>query len=232
MEREETVKFFPADALFIEPIPFLKYLISTDDRKSEYLKCPAVTDFFKNTFVVLSPVDAIIKYDKESDMLHVSGQGIGQDLYDAMVVNRGNQIRDNDKFLMTFGIPQILLYSKKNVVLESLPTFMAYKSCRNYNIIPGKFNISKWIRPVDFTFEFIDENHPITLKRGDPIFAFRLTPDDDSKVELIRELNKFKEDWYLIGNFVQIKKFLPRLTLNNAYKLAEPIIDFFWKSRK
>ena len=51
---------YPADMLFIEPVNYIKYLKTVDKRESGYIQCPAFTDFFKNTFVILSPIDITI----------------------------------------------------------------------------------------------------------------------------------------------------------------------------
>lgn len=233
--ESEDKKLYPSDALFIEPINFLKYLTSENKRKSLYLQCPAFQDFFKNTFLILSPIDITIRYFKNEDRLWINGsEGINQEFFDKLVLSRKLEINSEyDKYLLTIIGISMTFFSEKSIEMEVLPSFMAHTGSRNFNIIPGKFNIGKWIRPVEFAFEFIDEDTPVIIKRGDPLFAVRFSPDDNTKVELQRhfqsDVSKYKA---VTSSLVAVKRFFPKLPLQQSYKLAEPIIRLFWKSFK
>ena len=231
----EDKKLYPSDALFIEPINFLKYLTSEDKRKSRYLQCPAFTDFFKNTFLILSPIDITIRCNKKEGTLRINGpEGINQEFFDELIFDRKLDINiEHDKYLLSIIGISMTFFSEKSIEMELLPTFMAHTDSRNFNVIPGKFNIGKWIRPIEFVFEFIDDEAPVIIKRGDPLFTIRFSPDDNSKVELQRHfqlnISKYRA---VASSLVAVKRFLPKLSLQQAYKLAEPIIKLFWKSFK
>lgn len=231
--KQDLSSIYPADMLFIEPIGYIKYLRTIDKRDSGYIQCPAFTDFFKNTFVLLSPVDISITYDTKEQSINVSGErGINQEFYDNFVEGRLSQTGGADRLLMTLDLLRLYFITKDPVSFEILPNFVLYNTNKNYNVIPGKFRIDKWIRPIEFAFEFIDDNKPIVIKRGDPLFTIRFTPEDDSKVELEREIiEDIKLLRHVITNHTSLKSFLPKLPLKAAYEIAKPFIKLFWKQK-
>jgi hypothetical protein len=224
---------FPSEIMFIEPVNFIKYVSSIDKRESGYLLCPAVQDFYKNVFIVLAPLDITITYDKENNRVNISGNsGINQEFFDTYIKIRQDQPQNNDRFLLSTSFLQLVFYSQDSITYETLPVFTAYTKNSNYNVIPGKFNISRWIRPIDFTFEFVDDELPVVIKRGEPLFTFRLSSQDGSKVELLREMNNFnKELYHTMNNFTAVKEFSPKLSLETLYQMAEPVIKLFWKNK-
>jgi hypothetical protein len=224
---------YPSDLLFIEPIRYLKYIKTIDNRESAYLNCPAFTDFFKNVFVIQSPIDIAIDFNKEQDNVTITGEkGVDQDFFNTYVQTRGEQIGKFDKFLMTCTFLQLIFYSKEPVIIEYMPSFTLYKKNINYNLIPGQFRIDKWIRPLDFTFEFIDQSKPIIIKRGDPLFTLRFNSLTNDKIELERELCIDSELFkHTIDNHTTLKRFIPKLSLKAAYNIAEPFINLFWKHK-
>lgn len=228
-----TIPPYPADLLFIEPIRYLKYIKTIDKRESAYINCPAFTDFFRNVFVIPSPIDITISFDKKNDSVTITGdKGIDQNFFNNFIQARGKQIGKQDKFLLTCTFIRLIFYTKDPVLIEYMPSYTLYKQDNNFNLIPGQFRIDKWIRPLDFTFEFIDESKPIIIKRGDPLFTLRFNSASSDKIDLERELCLDSELLkYTIDNHTTLKRFIPKLSLKAAYDIAEPFINMFWKHK-
>ena len=215
------------DLLVVEPIPFLKWLTNNRE-KSDYMKCPAVIDFFKNTFVITAPFDIQINIDENTRYVLTDKS---QEIYDSFILNRSHQSSDNDPLILTLP-PNLIFWSNDDIVIESLPMFLdTSESFENINLIPGTFNISKWIRPLDFTVEVKDLSKPITIKRGEPLFCVKFITKKGNKVELERtELTAELE--YVVRGCTILKNFMPKQTLNSVYVMAEKFINRFKNSQK
>ena len=128
--------------------------------------------------------------------------------------------------------PHLLFWSDSSVLIESFPALFDTESQVGQKIktIPGIFNIGKWYRSVDFTFEALTSNLPVIIKRGDPLFCIRLTPDKKDKIilEQTEITNQMKDLMYGFTGIKRVKKFLSLIKL---YDIAKPIIDFYRKSR-
>ena len=85
-------------------------------------------------------------------------------------------------------------------------------------MIPGTMNIHKWIRPVDFTFEIIDLDQPLHLKRGDPLFAVKFKTSE--KVNLTH-IEYSKDLKHITEACLASKTYVPRKSLKYRYKMAE-----------
>ena len=89
----------------------------------------------------------------------------------------------------------------------------------------GEFNISKWIRPTNFSF-FLDQNcDKITFKRGDPLYAVKFNTEHNIKFKEI--LSEKARNIVLTEQqkAVSLKKWYPRISLDESY-------SYFSKSMK
>jgi hypothetical protein len=212
--------------LYKEPIPFYSYLSSK--RNSEYMKCPALIDFCRNTYVITAPFDFSISFDMKNQKVYSS---ISQQYYDNLIIPRGHDTTEIDPLLITLP-PVYVFYSHQNIVMESMSLFILNNdSIDNVNLIPGKFNIQKWIRPIDFTIEIKDTNKDVKIKEGDPLFCIRFTDiENNSKINLERtEFTEKLQD--IIFSCVHIKDISPNLSLKRCYELSKKYLNFL-RSKK
>ena len=185
-------------------------------RNSQYIKCPAFLEYYKNTYLIRSPIDIKITYD--NGQLYITPQN--QDFYNSYINHRGHQITETDPFLMSFVL-QYLFIADKDCFVEVLPASF-HSIATKIRTIQGTFNINKWFRPIEFAFEFINENEPLVIKRGDPLFYVKFRTPKDEKVFL--EQKDFEKS--VLNNVkacVNLKNALPNCSLNYLYKLAQRI---------
>jgi len=97
-------------------------------------------------------------------------------------------------------------------------------SVSNLMSIPGTFNISKWIRCIDFSAEIKDEKKPVKIKKGDVLFYVRFKTKDDSKVELERVPYTVELKYATTACF-SVKNHIKNLPLKILYKMAEPFLS-------
>mgnify|MGYP003347042052 FL=1 len=211
--------------LGLEPISFIKYF-STKRESSAYLKCPAFLEYFKNTFVIFSPYTLDINIDRTRPWCSINS--IPQDVFNEFVEFRTHQFGINDPVILTLP-PKIVFYSNEEVTIESIPLFLDRSEYgKNLRVIPGSFRIDKWVRPVDFTCEILDDRKNILIKRDDPIFCVRFTNPDNWDINLERVLPS--EDLEKLSHeCVSLKFYMKNLGLKQLYKLSENYLKLLGK---
>lgn len=202
----------------LAPVPLLKYLLKVR-AEVNYLKCYSVLGVCKNSFVILSPYDLTISTNAETTFLNV--QEFDQSAYNHLCRNRGSTDRG---FMMSMP-PALVFYSKEDVVAEVMPTQLIDLP-KDTAFISGRYNISKWIRPVDWTFELVNGATEVQVKRGDPLFVIRFTTKNDEPVAL--EQVPFTEELHKATiACTQVKSVLRKMPLNKLYDMAASYISKF-----
>lgn len=207
------------DLAILDIEPVLPHIIKSrnHDKQHSYLSCPAFIDYYKNTYVVRSPITTKLTVDYDKKYLSIYPQP--QDFYDNFIDNRARVLGENDPFLMSICM-FYLFVADSECLVEQLPVLFHDNQISNIRTIPGTFDISKWYRPLELAFEVIDHTKPIEITRGDPLFYVRFIPKDGGKVNI--ERTQFSKEQ--IDNTVQcvlFKKAVPKQPLKILYKLAE-----------
>jgi hypothetical protein len=205
------------------PEPVLPYIVANRkvvDPNEAYISCPAFLDYYKNIYLVRSPVDIQITYTSDTNGLRIAPQD--QYFYDKFIKHRGNPSVKENPFLMSF-LFYYLYIADDECMVEQLPvTFHDNAVASKIRVISGTFDISKWFRPVEFSFEFLNKDEPLVIKRGDPLYYIRFVPKDNSKVRL--EKKKLSEEVFNATNSCTSLKFgLPRQPFKILYELAKRV---------
>jgi len=213
------------DITYFAPTPVLKELFSKRKNTAGFFRCPALKEITKNTYAIRAPYD--LNFEVTADGGFTSN--VSKEFFESLCIWRGNFGNDIDIYAMTLP-PAYLFYSKSSVKIESIPAFMeTNKSIENINLIPGSFNIGKWIRPVDFTFEVKNSKLPITMKRGDIIFYVRFITEDESEIELERSIDNSIYD--VSYTCLSVKERIHHMPLYKMYDMAADYISSFWKTK-
>ena len=215
----------------IEPPSALREIINARDVShiGHFTKCPAFTQYYKNTYVIKSPIDIEFTYDSETKRLNIFPQG--QRFYEANVIHRGHLIGEQDDFLMSFVL-NFLFIADKDCVMELLPCSM-HKSefADKARIIGGSFNINKWYRPIEIAFEIKNSSVPIKVKRGDAFAYVRFLPKDESKIKL--QYKSFsRETLDAVGECLFVKDLTNKFSLAMLYRFSERIRNKLWFNKK
>jgi len=196
---------------YFEPEPAYKYLIGKK-ANANYIRCPAFSAYLKNTYILRSPIDfKIWFFDGE---FHTDS--CDQKFYDK---NIWCKVGISGEHLVQMP-PTILFFTKDNktVTAESLPPVM--HEVPNALFIPGSFDISKWVRPLNFAFEISDVKKAVNIKRGDPLYMVKFICEDGDSVELERVL--MDEDLrQVIATCTGLKHIAPKINLKTLYGMAE-----------
>lgn len=210
--------------LITEPPENFYAYIKSKREESSYLKCYAFIDYFKNAYIIKAPIDIRLKYTRENNWL--SADGITQEFYDAFVQNRAGQFSKNDPPLVTM-FPRYVFYSDVSIEMSSLPVPLI-DGIKNTRHIPGKFNISKWIRPIDWSFEIEDVEKEIIVKRGDPLFIVLFDAPNNEKIVLNRVPYTEELEKVMLA-CTGLKTRIKKLRLDKCYEMAESFLSMWRK---
>ena len=191
-------------------------------RKVKYIECPAFTDYYKNCFLVRAPYDIEIEVKKTAENVkYFNIKDKDQDFCNKYIFDRNNE---NSLFSMISLEYSYLFYSEKSVMIEMIPAGLHLhesEHLKNTMLIQGTFDISKWYRGIGYAFEIIDDNIPVKIKRGDPVFYVRFLTDE--KINIVYEHeNKYVDN--LSSACVNIKKFTKNNTMKTNYEIASHMI--------
>jgi hypothetical protein len=221
-------RFDNVDIAFDEPTPFLKdFFISRE--APTYFQCYGFLDYCKNIYIIKAPCDFTLTVDR--GIKYVNVLGITQETYMSYFNNRGEESADNDPYLFT-ALPSYTMYSDEDVMAEAIPMFL-HKTPHldNVRLIPGTYNIGKWIRPLDFSGELLDSTLPLVIKRGDPLFCVRFVTPNNEKVELERVMYSGKLE-QVAKACATTKHMVPKQPLNKLYEMAEPLMQLLGFQKK
>jgi hypothetical protein len=203
-------------------VPFanLSRHITSSRKGSTYLKCPAHTDFLKNTFVFCAPFDLNIDIavDTRTKSARVFCDNIDQEIYQNIVDTRFIPDAASKKVKhAVLGIDWLtVLQSQESCLLQVFPAFMHRNDfTEKTTLIPGEYDISKWTRPVETVFEIRSHNERIEIKRGDAIAYMKFNSIDT--IKLFKAVTPW-EEIILCNNIRNADKFRP---LRERYQALE-----------
>lgn len=218
-----------ANVTFLDPVPYISHLVKVRGKDDVFLKCPAVIEYLKNCFVILSPFDIELEFDHTRVRIVNPSQIDNPDLFkfiSGYKINRTLEQPAGALPLLSLS-PMYTFYSVDDVQLEILPPIL-FNTASKYNIVPGKLDINKWIRPLDWTFEIFNPNENLIIKRKDPLFVIRFTNTDNSKIKLERSFSN--KDLFEFSRATSLSRTLvPNLSLKERYAMAASYVKSFLK---
>jgi hypothetical protein len=203
------------DFLWLEPEPLIPHLISQRHKSTDFFKCPAFREHYRNAFVIKSPIDVTIKVTEVENKRYVYTPDHDQEFFDNYV----HLMLDDDPVYTKLTIMfDYLFYSKESVIMEQIsPSMETVDFQSNINVVPGEYDISKWIRPIEFNFEIKDDTKTVEIKRGDPLYYIKFRTDKTVKLERTEYDNGIDDVARTIWLF---KRYTRDNTMEENYQLA------------
>lgn len=217
-----------ADHLLIqEPQPVLSEIAKERPKLPNYFRCPAFVKSCQNAFLIRSPVDVNVTIKNNSE---IYTDRYGQGFYNTHIENKQHHSDPLNPFLMS-AFPECVFYSNEPVEMETLDPFLLHSNVsRNVRLVPGCYDISKWVRPVEYAFEVIDQHQPLEFKVGSPLMMIRFKTKHNRPVKLVRVMFDSKiED--MVKASTTLKMFRKNLSLEKLYGLAASYLEAWRKSK-
>lgn len=170
-------------------IPFKSLVkdIATSRKGCTYLKCPAHTDFLRNTWVFCAPFDLTIEIDvdPDSDMVKIHCENISQEIFESIIdtrfLSKTEQAKNPYPLL---GIDWLYIFAcDEPLMMQVFPAFMHKNDFTNKTtVIPGEYDVGRWTRPVESVFEIRSNREKIVIKKGDAISYVKFSGEDQIKM--------------------------------------------------
>jgi len=170
-----------------------------------YNKCYAHKWSLLNRFKFKSPVDIdfTISFKKANDFLITSNRGDTKNLGKSVIFPVGNMVEE-DKLVFQITA-NICFYTKEKCFLEQCHPEQSFPDLK---LIKGKFDISKWMRPISLAFEAQKKHQRIVITRRDILCEFVFHADKISEpIKLVENTNpspdliKFAKDNASVTSF-------------------------------
>ena len=213
--------WFPPDEihhwniLFSEPKKLLNTVLKevstrNDNRLKGMIRCPAFSNIGKNTYYVENPIktefNLIPQEMNEKIRRPFKIEYISENFYNCNFSNGGNTI--------SYGLPYIFFCEDDLELMLTGPHFSKTSYTDYGNIVPGRFNISRWFRPINLEVLLNKDNYHFKMEENEHMAYFTFLTDN--KVELKRfdlndSLRKISEtcanvsDWW--SNIPLIKRY-------------------------
>jgi hypothetical protein len=199
-------------ALFIKK-PESVYDTHIKEGEYKYKQCPATNSLTKNTFIVRSPFDANFVVDVDSHTLELIPPFVQPNDFFNM---RKGQYGPNDQPLMSLNFHQIVLTEHEKV--EATITAPWFEEAQNdFRVIPGRFMISDWWRPLDFAMQLRTRKQVVKIKRDEPLFYITISTKDPDDIAVMREVRLTEELKSFLNIATDSKYYQPRCPLKTLY---------------
>ena len=146
---------------------------TTENIRRNFKYCPAVKDMIKNVYRLKFPFDYNITFT-DTDIV--------SSVYDQEFFNKMVLIRSVEKKHLSFNLTYLFVCEESLEIESSSCYFSDNEFVNKTMLVPGKFNIGKWIRPLDCAFFMKNGFDSLNVKRGDDYSYVKFNTNE--KVEL------------------------------------------------
>ena len=183
-----------------------------------FMHCPAFRDAVKNSYVIFSQtdIDLSIQTNENNEIqnfgfTHPEKIAIGGKL--SHMPSLKNQFLIETDMAVTFFSEQSLDISITSPFFHETPYLSSAA------VVPGKFNIGKWFRPINFEFNLWENVKRLKIDSGEPILYFNFYTDS----KIVFKRFQFNERlFYLSSQLVRYRQNPDKpMSLMTRYKKFE-----------
>jgi hypothetical protein len=196
--------------LYKEPQPLLQDLLTErgPENPHDFFACPAFHLHSSNTFIVRSTVDAHVAIRPEGFAALDERSKLTGQLFSYMHATRKN-------YRTILFDHRMLFFSERSVVLSTYPAYMHRTEVQtSLCYVPAAYDISKWLRPLQGTYEVLESVPSVRIRQDDPLYYVKF--DTTEKVRL-RRFQTVPELQDITHGCVHYKLFRPRSSLDRVY---------------
>lgn len=173
-----------------------------NSKDQEFLRCPSVINFSKNIFSIKSPIFYSFMWNGEELKCD---ENFNNSLKSNQVL-----VRDMNNGIFSISCPSLIFFCEEDVEMSLCGAFLSNNDItENSNLISGKFNISRWFRPIDMAFILKEKakNKILSVKQGDVLMyvtfytnepvvfkKFHMNENLHKIVDYVKSQSKFQYD--------------------------------------
>jgi hypothetical protein len=176
----------------------------------EYFKCPAFTQYHKNTFVIKSDLSINFGFNPNNQF------GISHYNEDFLYGNFRTRNPEEKVIDLTWNLHT---FADQEVKISILPAnFDINDFTKKSMLFTGEYDISKWFRPIQCTFKMLE--NPISIKRGDALYYIHFHTEKNIKLHNFKINDSIRE---MYSDLAALKRYAPAKSLKFLYD------TFFYK---
>ncbi|HEY0009221.1 MAG TPA: hypothetical protein VGB55_10895, partial [Tepidisphaeraceae bacterium] len=174
----------------------------------DFFACPAFHKHAQNMFVIRSTVDANVAIKPDGfHALDEHSKLTGQ-LFSFLHPTR-------KKYRSILFDHRMLFYCEESVQLSTYPAYMHASEVQSKLVyVPAAYDISKWLRPLQGTYEVLETTPGVRIREDDPLYYVKF--DTTEKVRL-RRFQMVPELNGIAHGCVHYKLFRPQQSLEKVY---------------
>lgn len=159
--------------------------IQFPEKHNNWKLCPAFLDGVENIYGLKFPLDLDV---------NISHNNIETN-YDYDVSNYLIKMRDFERKFFSIGI-NLVFFSDGDLEMELLPPYLEDNDFINKAVsVPGKFNIGKWLRPIDLALVMKGNHTRLRAKKNDVFNYIRFNkPVKFVQFDYTQELSDIQKD--------------------------------------
>lgn len=182
---------------------------TTEKNVAQINQCPAIVEELKTTYEIHSLFD----YE-----FNVIGNTVKSNMYDQAFFDKYITIRSSKHKLFSF-MQQLIFFTEEDDLDASINKFPFLEQnniTERCVLIPGRYNIGKWFRPIEFSF-FMKNNFN-SFKVGVDEVLYYVQFHTNKKINLVQFMFNEKLDEYARSCFT-LKDYNRFYKLQNYYKM-------------
>lgn len=203
-------------ALYREPVKLDNKTVLPDlqfpDKHNNWKLCPAFLDGVENVYGLQFPID-----------LDVNLSNGVETNYDPDITDYLIKMRDFDRKFFSIGI-NLVFFSDSDIEMELSPPYLEDNDFINKAVsVPGKFNIGKWLRPIDLALVMKGQHTRLRAKRDDVFNYIKFNkPVKFVQFDYTQEISDIQKDILrskmILGNKSPVLNYYYSLFKNSKYK--------------
>lgn len=208
-EAQNGAEEYDWNLLYYKPESLYKELtknINKDNSSVSFFECPAFKDIATHTFIIKNPLNSgyIIENDNIIPQTNCS-------IFAEII----RQPAISNNILIRYNFP-IILFSEEPINVSLLPPYLHKPGYLNYGaIIPGKYDISSWFRPMSMEINLWDSVKEFHIKEDEPLAYISF--DTEKRIKLVRfSIND--ELFKILNSCSSAGRWEPKVPLIKRYK--------------
>jgi len=189
------------------------------DSLSDFLRCPAFSDLAKNTFVHRAPVATNAKLDfARKRVNHVVDSHLDTMTHKVKLeFMREPSLRNRN--LIQYTWPIIFFSEQDSLMATMTPPYFERTISSQYGVVvPGRFDIGKWFRPMNMEFQLWEGVSEIQVAAGEALCYVHF--DTDKKI-IFKKFIMTKEMDRLLISILRATPFRRFARLSDRYRIFE-----------
>ena len=166
--------------LYIDPITLYDKLrpnMADIHKSNNFFYCPAFKNLTSNTFLFKNPMKADFKVNSDNKSITIGENSSPGDI--RRIPSIDNSI------IISYNLRWIFFAEDENIdIIATSPYFDMPNHLKYASLVPGRFCISNWFRPVVAEFNLNRGVRELIIERDEPIIS--VTFNTDKKINLIR----------------------------------------------